>query len=255
MDVTKLSRPAEKNLHPKEIRELIRRMSQKSPSWGAPRIQSELRLLGYEVAQSTVARYMVRRRKPPSQTWRTFLDNHVRDIAAIDFFTVPTATFRVLYCFVVLCHERRRIVHLGVTANPTGVWTAREITDAFRYREVPRYLLRDRDEIYCEEFQSRVKDMGMEEVVTAPRAPWQNPYVERLIGSIRRECLDHVIVFNEKHLRRLLARYFTYYHEDRTHLSLERNAPKERGVEPRGSGQVVSEPRVGGLHHRYRRVA
>jgi len=192
----------------KEIRELIRRMCRENPTWGAPRMQSELHLLGYDVAESTVAKYMRRRGKPPSQTWRTFLENHVEDIAAVDFFTVPTATFRVLYCFVVLCHERRRVVHLGVTANPTAAWTAQQVIEAFPYDEAPRFLIRDRDSIYGEFFKRRVKGMGIEEVVIAPQSPWQNPYVERLIGSIRRECLDHVIVLAEAHLRRILSEYF-----------------------------------------------
>jgi len=230
-------------------------MCRENPTWGAPRIQSELRLLGYEVSESTVAKYLWRPRKPPSQTWRTFLENHLGELAAIDFFTVPTATFRVLFCFLVLRHDRRRVVHFNVTANPTAVWTAQQVIEAFPFEEAPRYMIRDRDSIYGEHFKHRVKGMGIEEVVIAPQSPWQNPYVERLIGSIRRECLDHVIILNEAHLRRVFSAYLRYYHEDRCHLSLERNAPNERKVEPRGSGQVVSELRVGGLHHRYRRVA
>ncbi len=230
-------------------------MSGENSTWGAPRIQSELALLGYDVAESTVAKYMVRRRKPPSQTWRTFLRNHATEIAAIDFFTVPTATFRVLYCFVVLRHERRQVVHFAVTENPSAAWTARQITEAFPWDEAPRYVLRDRDGIYGEEFIRRVKAMGIEEVLTAAHSPWQNPYVERLIGSVRRECLDHVIVLGENHLRRILRSYIDYYHEDRSHQSLNRRPPKGRDVEPIESGGVVSLPRVGGLHHRYERAA
>jgi transposase InsO family protein len=239
----------------REIRDLIRRLSLENVSWGAPKIQSELTLLGYDVTESTVAKYMSRRRKPPSQTWRTFLENHVKDIAAVDFFTVPTATFRVLYCFLILSHDRRRVVHFNVTANPSAAWTAQQVIEAFPYDESPRYLIRDRDGIYGERFTRRVKAMGIEEVVIAPQSPWQNPYVERLVGSIRRECLDHVIVLNEAHLRRILLQYFAYYHEDRTHLSLERNAPIPRQIEARNPGRVVAAPRVGGLHHRYSRVA
>ena len=238
-----------------EIRDLVRRMCRENPTWGAPRIQSEVRLLGYEVAESTVAKYMLRRRKPPSQTWRTFLENHLEALAAIDFFTVPTATFRILVCFLVFRHDRRRVVHFNLAANPTAAWTAQQVIEAFPFEETPRYVIRDRDSIYGEHFKRRVKGMGIEEVVIAPRAPWQNPHAERLIGSIRRECLDHVIILNEAHLRRVLSAYFRYYHEDRCHLSLERNAPWPREVEGRGSGRIVSEPRVGGLHHRYRRVA
>jgi len=198
---------------------------------------------------------MVRERKPPSQTWRTFLDNHVDCLASVDFFTVPTATFRVLYCFVVLCHERRRVVHFNVTDHPTEQWTAQQLIEAFLYDSALRYLIRDRDSIYGEGFRRRVKNMGINEVVTAFRSPWQNPFVERTIGSIRRECLDHVIVLNEEHLRRILEAYFSYYHDARTHLSLARNAPNPREVEPRSRGAVVAVPHVGGLHHRYTRAA
>jgi putative transposase len=238
-----------------EIRNLVRRICRENSTWGAPRIQSELRLLGYDVSESTVAKYMIRRRKPPSQTWRTFLENHVGEIAAIDFFTVPTATFRILFCFLVLLHDRRRVVHFYVTTDPSGPWAAQQVTEAFPFDEAPRFLLRDRDSVYDERFRRRVHGMGMEEVIMAPHAPWQNPYVERLIGSIRRDCLDHLIVLGQGHLRNILSRYLAYYHEDRTHLVLERNTPNERAVEPRGTGKVISELRVGGLHHRYRRAA
>ena len=238
-----------------EIRELIKQMSTENPLWGAPRILSELQLLGYEVAERTVAKYMARDEKPRSQTWRTFLDNHAQDIVAIDFFTVPTATFRVLYCFVVLRHARREVVHFNVTEHPTAAWTAQQIVEAFPWDEAPKYLLRDRDSIYGADFQKRIKSMGIEEVRTAFRSPWQSPYVERLIGSIRRECLDHVIVFNEAHLMRILKDYFTYYHESRAHLSLERNAPTPRDIESSEQGDVISIAQVGGLHHRYARAA
>ena len=203
-------------------------MSRENPLWGAPRILSELLLLGYKVAEGTVAKYMVRTRKPPSQTWRTFLANHVPDIAACDFFTVPTVTFRVLYVFIVLRHDRRRVVHFNVTTHPYAEWAAQQIIDAFPYEEAPRFLLRDRDGIYGDYFKKRVKDMGIDEVLIAPRAPWQNPYCERVIGSIRRECLDHVIVLNEAHLHRILTEYFQYYHNSRPHLSLDRNSPTPR---------------------------
>ncbi|MGB2821632.1 MAG: integrase core domain-containing protein [Phycisphaerae bacterium] len=236
------------------IRDLIRRMCRENPMWGAPRILSELRL-GYDVAESTVAKYMLRSGKPPSQTWRTFLANHVGQIAAIDFFTVPTVTFRVLYVFLILRHDRRRVVHFNVTTSPTARWAAQQIVEAFPFEEAPRFLLRDRDSIYGQDFRDRIKHMGIDEVLIAFRSPWQSPYVERLIGSVRRECLDHVIVFNEEHLRRLLAEYFSYYHEARAHLSLDRNSPIPRAVEPRGSGRVVAQSFLGGLHHRYHRVA
>ena len=242
-------------LIPEEIRELIRQMSRENPSWGAPRICSELLLLGHDVAERTVAKYMVHDRQPPSQTWRTFLHNHVPDIAACDFFTVPTVTFRVLYVFLVIRHDRRQIVHVNVTTNPYAAWTAQQIVNAFPYDEAPRYLIRDRDGIYGEYFQDRIVQMEIDEVPTAPRSPWQNPYAERVIGSIRRECLDHLIVFHEHHLRRILASYLDYYHRDRPHLSLERNAPIPRDVVPPSQGKVVSEPLLGGLHHRYSRAA
>jgi len=239
----------------REARDLIRRMSKENSTWGAPRIQSELTLLGYELAESTVSKYLVRQRKPPSQTWRTFLENHVDCLASVDFFTVPTATFRVLYCFIVLCHERRRLVHVNVTANPTERWTAHQAIEAFPFDAAPRYLIRDRDAIYGEWFRRRVQSMGIHEVVIAPHSPWQSPFVERVIGSIRRECLDHVIVLSEAHLLRILRSYLSYYHDARTHLSLARNAPNPRPVEPQARGKVVAIPQVRGLHHRYTRAA
>ena len=240
---------------PRDVRELIQRISRENPGWGAPRICSELLLLGHEVAERTVAKYMIRSRQPPSQTWRTFLANHVPDLAACDFFTVPTATFRVLYVFIVLRHDRRQVVHFNVTTNPYAQWTAQQIINAFPYEETPRFLLRDRDGIYGDYFQDRMKSMQIDEVPTAPRSPWQNPYAERIIGSIRRECLNHLIVLNEVHLKRILTLYFDYYHEVRPHLSLNRNSPTPRDVEPPCQGKVVSVPQVGSLHHRYSRVA
>jgi putative transposase len=230
-------------------------MSQENPTWGAPRIQSELRLLGYEVADSTVAKYMIQHKKPPSQTWRSFLKNHVRQIAAIDFFTVPTVTFRILYCFIVLRHNRREIVHFNVTANPNARWTAQQINEAFPYDAAPKYLIRDRDGIYGKDFRKRVKEMSIKEVIIAPRSPWQNPFAERVIGSIRRECLDHLIILGENHLHQILSSYFRYYNNCRPHLSLDRNSPSPRNVEPPSKGKVISIPEVGGLHHRYSRVA
>ncbi|MGB2985105.1 MAG: integrase core domain-containing protein [Phycisphaerae bacterium] len=238
-----------------EIRNLIRRMSRENPLWGTPRIQSELALLGHVVAESTIDEYRVHPRKPPSQTWRAFLDNHFKDIVAVDFFTVPTATFRILFAFVVLRHDRRYIVHFNVTSHPTAEWAAQQIVEAIPFDDAPRFLIRDRDGIYGERFRERVANMGIEEVMIAPRSPWQNPYCERLIGSIRRECLDHVIVINERHLRRILRSYCDYYLNSRPHLSLDRNAPTEREVEPPSRGRVIAIPQVGGLHHRYRRAA
>jgi len=247
-------KPGRPLIEPK-IRDLIRRMSRENATWGAPRIVSELALLGHKVVEETVAKYMVRTRKPPSQTWRTFLANHVPDIAACDFFKVPTATFRVLYVFIVLRHDRRQVVHFNVTTNPYAEWAAQQIINAFPYEEAPRFLIRDRDDIYNFYFTGRVEGMGIEEVPTAPRSPWQNPYCERVIASIRRECLNHVIVLSEGHLKRILASYLEYYHVSRPHLSLDRNSPTPREVEPPSQGEVVSAPQVGGLHHRYTRAA
>jgi putative transposase len=236
-----------------EVRILIRRLCRENPTWGAPRIHSELELLGYKVSETTVDKYMIRHRKLPSQTWRTFLDNHLQDIVAVDFFTIPSATFRILFVFLVLRHDRRFVVHFNITANPTAEWTAQQIVEAFPYDDAPRFLLRDRDSIYGHQFKDRIKNMGIEGVVTAARSPWQNPYVERIVGTLRRECLNFVIVLNERHLRRILHSYLEYYHEHRTHLSLNRNSPIEREV--REKGELISIPMVGGLHHRYRRAA
>jgi putative transposase len=240
-----------------ELIRLIRRMSQENPLWGAPRIRSELLLLGYDVAEATVAKYMTRRsRRPPSQTWRTFLRNHLRTTVACDFFVVPTATFRLLFCFVILSHDRRRILHFNVTAHPTTAWTAQQIREVFSGDGTePRYLLRDRDGVYGDAFRRVVRAIGIREILTAPQSPWQNPYAERVIGSIRRECLDHLIILGERHLRSILRDYVSYYNVSRPHLSLERNAPIPRSVEPSALGAVVAVPQVGGLHHLYTRAA
>ncbi len=240
---------------PRDVRDLIRRMAQANPLWGAPRIHGELLKLGIELSQAAVAKYMPRRRKPPSPTWRAFLDNHIGQLVAVDFFTLPTATFRILFVFVVLAHDRRRVLHFNVTEHPTAIWTGQQIREAFPWDTAPRFLLRDRDGIFGGDFGRVVDSMGIEQVPTAARSPWQNPYCERLIGSIRRECLDHVIVLDEQHLRRVLQRYFGYYHRSRTHLSLAKDAPEPRGIEPPECGGIVEIPEVGGLHHRYSRRA
>ena len=230
-------------------------MAAANPLWGAPRIHGELVKLGIAVSERTVSRLVRRRRRPPSQTWRTFLTNHVTSLVSMDFFTVPTLTGRVLFVLVLLTHHRRRIVHLAITEHPTAAWTAQQIIDAFPNDTAPRWLLRDRDAIYGDVFRRRVAGMGITEVITSPSSPWQNPYAERLIGSIRRECLDHVIVLGERHLRRLLTAYLTYYHGARTHLALEKDAPTTRRVQTPTEGPVVAFPEVGGLHHRYERRA
>jgi putative transposase len=238
-----------------DVRALIRTMARANPLWGAPRIHGELQKLGIEISQATVSKYVVRHRKPPSQTWRTFLDNHIRSLVSVDFFTVPTVMCKVLFVFVVLAHDRRRVVHVNVTDTPTAEWSAQQLVEAFPWDTAPRYLLRDRDAVYGAEFSSRVKGMGICEVKTTPRSPWQHPYVERLIGILRRECLDHMVVLNATHLRRLLREYLIYYHRARTHLSLDKDAPEPRLVERLEQGRIVETPMVGGLHHRYTRQA
>jgi putative transposase len=238
-----------------EVRALIQRMWQANPTWGAPRIVGELRKLGIEVAQSTVEQYRVRPRKPPSPTWQAFLKNHGQDLVALDFFTVSTVTFRVLFVLVILVHARRRVIHFNITEHPSAAWTAQQVTEAFPWDEAPRYLLRDRDRIYGADFRRQVRNMGIKEVLIAPRSPWQNPFVERLIGSIRRECLDHVIVLHERHLQRLLTEYFQYYHHWRTHRALEMDCPVPRPVQRPKDGAIREVPEVGGLHHHYERRA
>ena len=208
------------------------------------------------VSQATVSKYMVRPRRPSSQAWRTFLKNHARDLIALDFFTVPTATFRVLFVLVVLSHGRRRLVHFNVTEHPTAEWTARQLIEKCGLEESPRHLIRDRDQVDGERFSRQARMLDVREAVIAPRSPWQNAYAERGIGSIRRECLDHVVVLGERHLRGILSTYVDYYNGTRTHLSLAKDAPEPRSVQPPSQGRVVQVPRVGGLHHEYvRRTA
>jgi len=219
------------------------------------RIHGELLKLGIDVGETSVGKYMVRRRKPPSQTWRTFLENHLKTMVSVDFFTVPTIRFQVLYVFLVLAHDRRRILHFGVTAHPTAEWTAQQLRDAFPWDTTPRYLLRDRDRILGDEFTKQVKDMGIKPVLSAPRSPWQRAYVERVIGTLRRECLDHVIVFHEASLYRHVKSFVAYYHESRTHLSLAKDAPESRPVQRPEVGRIVAIRQVGGLPHRYERRA
>jgi len=237
---------------PRALRCLIRGMSLANPLWGAPRIHGELSKLGIEVAQSTVARYMARGRRPPSQTWKAFLRNHAAGIAAMDLLVVPTIGFRLLYVLVIIGHHRRRILSFGVTSHPTAEWIARHITDAFPWTEAPRYLIRDRDAVYGQVVTRRLKSMGIRDRPTAPRSPWQNGYVERLIGSIRRECLDHVVVVGEAHLCRILKAYVSYYNAVRTHLSLNKDAPIHRPIQR--FGRIISVPVLGGLHHQYCRT-
>jgi putative transposase len=230
-----------------DVRELIRTMWQANPTWGSPRIMGELHKLGIDVTKSTVEKYRIRPLKPPLPTWKTFLANHMQDLVALDFFVVPTLMNKVLFVLLILAHERRHVVHFNVTAHLTAEWTAQQVIDAFPWDKAPRYLLRDRDRIYGASFRQRVRHMGIEEVVIAPRSPWQNPYVERLIGTIRRECLDHVIIRHERHLRRLLTTYFEYYHHWRTHRALEMDCPVPRPVQRPEVGSIREVPEVGGV--------
>jgi transposase InsO family protein len=235
-----------------DLRSLIRRMSAENPLWGAPRIHGELLKLGFDVAQSSVAKYMVKRSRPPSQGWRTFLRNHAPDIAAMDLFVVPTIGLDLLYGLVIVRLARRDLVWINVTPHPTAEWIARQITDAFPWNEAPRYLIRDRDGVYGAVATRRLRAMGIRDKPIAPGSPWQNGFAERLIGSIRRECVDHIVVLGEAHLRRVLKSYARYYNEMRTHRSLDKDAPLSRPVQHTGS--IMSHAVLGGLHHHYVRI-
>ena len=240
-----------------EVRTLIRRMSEENSLWGVPRIQAELKMLGVDVAESTIAKYVATQPSgPPSQTWRTFLANHLDCTAACDFFVVPTSTFRLLYAFVVLSHCRREIVHVNVTAHPTAAWAAQQVVEAFPGDGTePRFLIRDRDSIYGTTFSDRVANMRIEQVITSYRSPWQNGYVERVIATIRRECTNHVIALSASQLRKLLRSYIDYYNRFRCHMALDGDAPQHRHRQETIDGPVVAIPQVGGLHHRYVRAA
>ena len=239
----------------KELRGLILRMAMENPTWGAPRIHGELLKLGLDVSEPTVSRWLRRvpRRPDPVQRWLTFLRNHREAIAAMDFFTIPTLTLGVLYCFFVIGHDRRRILRCGVTRNPTTLWIAQQMREAWPYVPAHRFLLFDRDTKFGSNVVSFAKEMGSQPIRTAFRSPWQNGVAERWVGSCRRDLLDHVIVLNERHLKRLLAEYVRYYHEDRTHLGLAKDTPAGRPALPRhaAGSKIRSFPRLGGLHHRY----
>ncbi len=236
----------------REVRDLIRRMSKENLLWGAPRIQGELLMLGIQVAESTVARYMMRRLGPPSQGWKTLLRNHADGIASLDLFVVRTISFKLLYGLVILRHARRRLVRISVTSNPTAEWIAGQVTDAFPWNEAPRHLIRDRDGAFGSAYTRRIRSMEIRDHPTAPRSPWQNGHIERLIGSIRRESLDHLVVFGEAHLRVVLKAYASYYNQVRAHLSLEKDAPDFRGIQK--VGRIASIPILGGLHNQYVRL-
>jgi transposase InsO family protein len=215
----------------KEVRDLIRRMSLENPLWGATKIHGELLKLGIEVAQSTVSIYMVPRRDRPLQTWKTFLHNHMEGIASMDLFLVPTIAFQQLFAFLILGHRRRQLLWFAVTRNPTAEWLAHQITEAFPWDTAPKYLIRDNDRAFGVAFKARVRAMGIRDRPISFRSPWQNGSVERLIGSVRRECTDHLIVFNAEHFQRILEKYTTYYNEARTHVSLGKDAPRTRSIE------------------------
>jgi len=239
----------------KEVRALIFRMVAENPTWGAPRIHGELLKLGFDLSERSVSRWIRRapRDPDPAKRWLTFLRNHREAIAAMDFFTVPTLTFGVLYCFFVIGHDRRKILHFNVTQNPNAIWVAQQLREAWAYREPHRFLLFDRDSKFGVDVISVVRDMGSQPTRTAFRSPWQNGVAERWVGSCRRDLLEHVIVLNERHLKRLMGEYVLYYHEDRTHLGLAKDTPAGRLTAiPSGAGrEIQSLPRLGGLHHRY----
>jgi transposase InsO family protein len=236
----------------RELRDLIHRMCEENPLWGAPRMHGELLKLGFDVAQSTVSKYILRRLGPPSQGWKTFLRNHADGIASVDFLIVPTLTFRRLFAFVILGLGRRRLLWIGTTTNPTAEWLARQLTEAFPWDTAPAFLIRDNDGSYGEIFTRRLRAMGIRDRPISPRSPWQNGSVERVIGSIRRECLDHMIVLGEGHLTRVLLAYVKYYNATRTHLAIAKDAPDYRQIQRRGT--IFSSPVFGGLHHRYVRI-
>jgi putative transposase len=239
-----------------DVRELIFRMVAENPTWGAPRIHGELLMLGFDVSERTISRWMKRapRDPQPAQRWRAFLANHREAIAAMDFFTVPTITFGVLYCFFVISHDRRRILHFNLTKHPTSAWIIQQLREAFPFGAAPRFLIHDRDAKYGTEVPAAIRSLKINAVRTSFESPWQNGVAERWVGSCRRELLDHVIALNERHLKRLLAEYVSYHYEDRTHLGLGKGTP---GCRPRcvTSGRVLSYDRLSGLHHRYDRAA
>jgi transposase InsO family protein len=235
-----------------DLRALICRMSVENRLWGAPRIHGELLKLGFTVAQSTVAKYMASNGGPCGQSWGTFLRNHMPHIAAMDLFVVPTVSFNLLYVLVIVRLSRRELVWINVTAHPTAEWIAQQITEAFPWNEAPRYLVRDGDRIYGTAVTRRLRAMGIRDKPIAPGSPWQNGFVERLIGSIRRECVDHVVALGEQHMRRVLKSYATYYNELRTHRSLNKDAASHRAIQRLGT--ITSEPVLGGLHHQYCRI-
>ncbi len=236
-----------------ELKALIIRMAQDNPLWGAPRIHGELLKLGFDISQSTVSSYMPRKERRTGQTWLTFLHNHLKETVSVDFFDVHTLTYSLLYVFVILSHNRRKIIHFNITKHPTDAWAAQQLIEAFAWKSSPRFLIRDRDSKFGHKFKSRLRHLDIHDIQTAYRSPWQNGYVERVIGSIKRECLDHVIIMNETHLNNIMKSYIDYYHNSRTHLGLNKDSPNHRKVFPDENGIIQSIPQLGGLHHRYER--
>ena len=239
----------------RELRELIFRMVAENPTWGAPRIHGELKMLSFYISERAVLRWMRKVPRSPvsAKRWAAFLDNHREVIAAMDFFTVPTLTFGVLHCFFVITHDRRRIIHCNVTRHPSSAWISQRLRDAFPYDSTPSYLIFDRAANFNKEVVSTVKSFGIQPKRSSFRSPWQNGVAERWVGSCRRDLLNYVIVLNERHLNRLMNEYVRYYHDDRTHLALEKGTPAGRTA-AKGSGagsRVIAMPRLGGLHHRY----
>jgi len=242
-----------------EVRKLIRQMAVENPTWGAPKMHGELLKLGFDISERTVSRYLARltRRGDPSQHWLTFLKNHREVIAAMDFFTVPTATFRILHCFFVISHDRRRILHCNPTEYPTSQWVVQQLREAFPEETAPKYLILDRDKKLGGDVPEMLNSLGSRLLRTSYRSPWQNGVAERWVESCRRDLLDHVIILGEAHLRRLVREYINYYHEDRTHNGLGKDTPDRRLVERRKcrTTELISLPRLGGLHHRYKWAA
>jgi transposase InsO family protein len=237
----------------KELQQLIRRMQLENPTWSAQRIHGELLKLNYEVSDRTVAKYMLKIHKPPSQSWRNFLTNHACKIAAIDFFTVITINFKILYVFVAIEHGRRKILHFNVTSKPSALWAAQQLRETFDWGSSIKYVIRDNDGIYGDLFKRQLNTLGLEDTPTAPRSPWQNPVCERVIGTLRRECLDHMIILTENHLWKILSEYIPYYNISRTHMSLNKDSPNGRAVHT--TGRIISKSILGGLHHEYSRAS
>jgi hypothetical protein len=254
--ISRVKKPLGRRQTPTEVRHLIFQMVAENPTWGAPRIHGELLMLGFDISERTISRWMKRapRDPEPAKRWLAFLRNHREAIAAMDFFTVPTITFGVLYCFFVIRHDRRRILHFNVTKHPTSLWVVQQLREAFPFGSAPRFLILDRDAKYGLEVPATVRSLGISPVRTSFESPWQNGVAERWVESCRRDLLDHVIALDERHLKRLLSEYVRYHHEDRTHLGLGKETPNGR-AHSKAYGRVLSQERLGGLHHRYDRAA